>query len=49
VFIGPSPESLDLFGDKAREREVAARAGAPVIEGAVVRSVEEARAFFAAT
>ena len=46
TFIGPSPEALDLFGDKVLAREFAARCGAPVIEGAVVRSVEEARAFF---
>ncbi|HXZ17989.1 MAG TPA: carboxyl transferase domain-containing protein [Roseiarcus sp.] len=49
TFVGPSPETLDLLGDKVKAREIAARAGAPVIEGAVVRSAEEARAFFAAT
>ena len=48
TFVGPSPEALDLFGDKARAREAAALAGAPVIEGAVVRTAEEARAVFAA-
>jgi pyruvate carboxylase len=46
TFIGASPEALDMFGDKLRARDAAARAGAPVIEGAAVRSVEEARAFF---
>ena len=47
TFIGPSPEALDLFGNKVLAREVAAHSGAPVIEGAVVRSVEQAHAFFA--
>ncbi|MGO9417743.1 carboxyl transferase domain-containing protein [Roseiarcus sp.] len=46
TFIGASPEALDMFGDKLRARDAAARAGAPVIEGAAVRSVEAARAFF---
>ena len=44
----PVPQALDLFGDKLRAREAAKRAGAPVIEGAVVGDVEAARAFFAA-
>ncbi len=48
AFIGPSPQALDLFGDKLRAREAAKRADAPVIEGAVVGDVEAARAFFAA-
>ena len=48
MFVGPSPEALDLFGDKVKAREIAARAGAPVIEGAVVQSAEDARAFFRA-
>ena len=46
TFVGPSPEALDLFGDKVLARELAARAGAPVIEGARADSPEEARAFF---
>src|SRR5436309_1583795 len=33
TFIGPSPEALDLFGDKARARELAKQCGVPVIEG----------------
>ena len=47
IFVGPKPEHLDLFGDKAQARETAAAAGAPIIRGldrAV--SLEEARAFF---
>ena len=33
VFIGPPPEQLDLFGDKIRARELAERAGLPVVPG----------------
>ena len=48
TFVGPSVETLELFGDKARARAAARAAGVPVIRGidhAV--SVEEAAAFFA--
>ncbi|MGH7899448.1 MAG: biotin carboxylase N-terminal domain-containing protein, partial [Candidatus Binatia bacterium] len=31
TFIGPSPETLELSGDKMRARQVAAKAGAPVL------------------
>ncbi|MFK0104340.1 carboxyl transferase domain-containing protein [Streptomyces sp. NPDC091217] len=34
VFVGPSPEVLAVFGDKARARELAAGAGVPVLAGA---------------
>ncbi|WP_211907352.1 biotin carboxylase N-terminal domain-containing protein [Pikeienuella piscinae] len=49
AFIGPSPEHLDLFGDKARAREAAQAAEVPVIKG-IDRAVtlDEAKAFFAA-
>ena len=46
TFIGPSPEALDLFGDKGRARAAAAEAGVPVLAGfdrAV--TLDEARAF----
>ncbi|MFE2060946.1 carboxyl transferase domain-containing protein [Streptomyces sp. NPDC059467] len=33
VFVGPSPEVLAVFGDKARARELAAGAGVPVLAG----------------
>ena len=33
TFVGPPPEALDLFGDKARARALAISAGAPVIAG----------------
>lgn len=48
-FVGPTPDHLDLFGDKARARAAATAAGVPVIRGldhAV--SLDEAKAFFAA-
>src|SRR4051812_37122332 len=34
TFVGPSPEVLDVFGDKARAREFAVGAGVPVLAGA---------------
>ena len=33
IFVGPSPESLDLFGDKAAARLFAERCGVPVVPG----------------
>jgi acetyl/propionyl-CoA carboxylase alpha subunit/acetyl-CoA carboxylase carboxyltransferase component len=46
VFVGPSPEALDLFGDKAQAKALAKRCGVPVIEGTGgPTSLEEARAF----
>jgi len=33
VFIGPTPEQLDLFGDKITARELALAAGLPVVPG----------------
>ncbi len=33
VFVGPSPEALDLFGDKIAAKQLAKRCGVPVIEG----------------
>jgi acetyl-CoA carboxylase biotin carboxylase subunit len=32
-FIGPSPENIRLMGDKAKAKEVMARAGVPVVPG----------------
>jgi acetyl/propionyl-CoA carboxylase alpha subunit/acetyl-CoA carboxylase carboxyltransferase component len=33
AFVGPSPEALEAFGDKAKARALAERAGVPVIAG----------------
>ncbi|AYC31443.1 carbamoyl-phosphate synthase large subunit [Pseudomonas cavernae] len=48
-FIGPAPEVLELFGDKARARDLAERCGVPLVAGINrAASLEEARAFLAA-
>ena len=43
TFIGPTPEALELLGDKVRARELAKRIGVPVVPGTAgrVESVEE--------
>ena len=33
IFIGPSPDAIDLMGSKTAAREVAVRAGVPVVPG----------------
>jgi acetyl-CoA/propionyl-CoA carboxylase biotin carboxyl carrier protein len=33
VFVGPSPEAMALLGDKVAAKDVAARAGVPVVPG----------------
>jgi acetyl/propionyl-CoA carboxylase alpha subunit/acetyl-CoA carboxylase carboxyltransferase component len=49
IFVGPSAEALDLFGDKAQAKALAIQCGVPVIEGTGgPTSLEEAQAFFAA-
>ncbi|MEB8337121.1 acetyl-CoA carboxylase family protein [Streptomyces endophyticus] len=46
TFVGPAPEVLDLFGDKARARALAVETGVPVLPGtAGDTTLEEARAF----
>ncbi|MEV5612518.1 carboxyl transferase domain-containing protein [Streptomyces sp. NPDC052225] len=48
VFVGPSPEVLALFGDKARARALAVECGVPVLPGTEGGSgLDEARAFLA--
>ncbi|MFZ3555610.1 carboxyl transferase domain-containing protein [Streptomyces sp. BH055] len=48
TFVGPSPEVLDLFGDKARARALAVDTGVPVLPGTQGDTTrEEARAFLA--
>ncbi|MHC5349185.1 acetyl-CoA carboxylase family protein [Metapseudomonas furukawaii] len=47
-FVGPSVETLALFGDKARARDLAARCGLPLAAGSNgVTSLEQARALLA--
>ena len=48
VFIGPSPEALDLFGDKGQAKALAKRCGVPIIEGTEgATSLDDVKAFFA--
>jgi acetyl/propionyl-CoA carboxylase alpha subunit/acetyl-CoA carboxylase carboxyltransferase component len=47
TFIGPTPEALQLFGDKIAARRLATKIGVPVIEGTLgPTSLDEALAFF---
>ena len=45
VFIGPSPEAMELMGSKTSARRAAEEAGAPVVPGTndPLESLEEAR------
>ncbi len=45
TFIGPSPESIAMLGDKARAKETMKQAGVPVIPGSdgAISSLEEAK------
>ncbi|WP_374471780.1 carboxyl transferase domain-containing protein [Phenylobacterium sp.] len=48
AFVGPSPETLELFGDKARARALARQCGVPVAAGTEgPTTLDEARAFLA--
>ncbi|WP_026404278.1 carboxyl transferase domain-containing protein [Actinomadura rifamycini] len=48
TFIGPRPELLELFGDKARARALAVELGVPVVPGTeAATTLAEARAFAA--
>ncbi|QNK71496.1 carboxyl transferase domain-containing protein [Variovorax sp. PAMC26660] len=48
VFIGPTPEQLGLFGDKARARALAAQCDVPVMPGSTgAVTLAQAQAFFA--
>ncbi len=47
VFVGPSPETLEIFGDKARARELARSLGVPLAAGTFgATSLPDAAAFF---
>jgi acetyl/propionyl-CoA carboxylase alpha subunit/acetyl-CoA carboxylase carboxyltransferase component len=48
AFVGPTPETLELFGDKGRARALAQQCGVPVLPGTDgATSLHEAKAFFA--
>ncbi|MFT4193608.1 carboxyl transferase domain-containing protein [Ottowia sp.] len=48
-FIGPTPEQLELFGDKAQARALAKQQGVPLMPGSQAAvTLEEAQAFLAA-
>ena len=48
AFVGPAPETLELFGDKARARAFAERCEVPVLPGTAVEGgLEAARVFLA--
>jgi acetyl/propionyl-CoA carboxylase alpha subunit/acetyl-CoA carboxylase carboxyltransferase component len=48
TFVGPTPETLELFGDKGRARALAQRCGVPVLTGTDGPTrLDQARAFFA--
>jgi len=43
-FIGPSPESIELMGDKTNARVAAARGGAPIVPGSTESLADETAA-----
>ena len=48
TFVGPSPETLSVFGDKPRARELARECGVPILPGTPGgTTLEEAREFLA--
>ena len=48
TFVGPQPENLELFGDKARARDLAQRCDVPVLPGTLgATSLFEAQGFLA--
>src|ERR1700744_2776551 len=47
TFVGPTPETLELFGDKGRARALAQQCGVPVLPGTDgPTTLAAARAFF---
>ncbi len=48
TFVGPTPETLQLFGDKAAARDIAERCGVPLVPGInQAVTLEQAAAFLA--
>ncbi|MFZ3008325.1 MAG: biotin carboxylase N-terminal domain-containing protein, partial [Phenylobacterium sp.] len=48
IFVGPAPETLDLFGDKGQARALAARCDVPILPGTEgATTLERAKAFLA--
>ncbi len=47
IFVGPSPEHLTTFGDKAAARALAAERGVPLIPGTGAIDLDGARTFLA--
>src|SRR3990167_1475695 len=48
IFVGPSPETLELFGDKGAARALAARCDVPILPGTSgATSLAEAQTFLA--
>ena len=48
TFVGPTPEILELFGDKHQARQLVRKIGVPTLPGtAAPTTLEEARAFMA--
>jgi acetyl/propionyl-CoA carboxylase alpha subunit/acetyl-CoA carboxylase carboxyltransferase component len=45
AFIGPAPEVLEAFGDKAKARELAGKAGIGLVPGTDPLALKEAQAF----
>lgn len=45
IFVGPKPDTIDVFGDKKKAKELAKLCGVPVIGGSegIIRSAEEAK------
>jgi len=44
VFLGPTPEQIDVFGLKHKAREIALKSNLPILEGtAILSSVQEAQ------
>jgi pyruvate carboxylase len=44
IFVGPSPESMQMLGDKVAAKETAIKAGVPIIRGNKVPVTDEATA-----